>query len=285
MVQTRSRSQSSRQPRPSGSQATDGSGSQVSHASSARTKPARRKAAATTNMIDHAPPGTSRVFQAIKLLACVCGIYSAYITQGLFQEILSTKKFGGSERFPHLATLNAFQSFACFLWAGGLILVSEVLFSSSKSKKEDASHPSFTAYVAPGFTNCFGPALGFQALYYIPYPAQVRTLIFDLPRTRLVSLGTPCHPRVFSCIIYVSLMLSVTTAAGTREELQDDPRHAAGHGPAQKDVPADRVFLLLSGDGRRLFVRLVRPGIRIQTNADYSKTRGKKCQKIRIYLR
>lgn len=125
-------------------------------------------------VIDQASGSTSRLFQALKLLVCVCGIYSAYITQGLFQEILSTKKFGGSERFPHLATLNAFQSFACFLWAGGLILVSEVLFPSRKSKGGDGSHPPFTAYVTAGFTNCFGPALGFQALYYIPYPAQVR---------------------------------------------------------------------------------------------------------------
>ncbi len=175
MVETRSRSQSSRQPRPSGSLATNGSGSQTSQASPARTKAGRRKAAATSKMvIDQASGSTSRLFQALKLLVCVCGIYSAYITQGLFQEILSTKKFGGSERFPHLATLNAFQSFACFLWAGGLILVSEVLFPSRKSKGGDGSHPPFTAYVTAGFTNCFGPALGFQALYYIPYPAQVR---------------------------------------------------------------------------------------------------------------
>lgn len=155
---------------------TNSYGSQVSQGSSARTKVATRKAATTSKMIDHAPGGTSRVLQALKLLVCVCGIYSAYITQGMFQEILSTKKFGGSERFPHLATLNAFQSFACFLWAGGLILVSEVMFPSSKSKKEDGPHPPFTAYVTSGFTNCFGPALGFQALYYIPYPAQVRRL-------------------------------------------------------------------------------------------------------------
>jgi hypothetical protein len=192
MVETRSRSQSSRQPRQSGSLATNGSGSQTSQASSARTKAGRRKAAATSKMIDQASGSTSRLFQALKLLVCVCGIYSAYITQGLFQEILSTKKFGGSERFPHLATLNAFQSFACFLWAGGLILVSEVLFPSRKSKGGDGSHPPFTAYVTAGFTNCFGPALGFQALYYIPYPAQVRpcTQISPFPFWH----ACHCHP-------------------------------------------------------------------------------------------
>ena len=147
-----------------------------SRGTAAPTTAAKRKAAANGTPFDviDLPVRTSRVFQVLKLLACVCGIYSAYITQGLFQEILSTKKFGGSERFPHLATLNAFQSFACFLWAGGLILVSEVIFSSKKSHHGADMHPPFTAYVTAGFTNCFGPALGFQALYYIPYPAQVR---------------------------------------------------------------------------------------------------------------
>ena len=54
----------------------------------------------------------------MKLLLCVCGIYGAYITQGFFQETLSTSRFGADKvPFPHLATLNAFQSWACFLWA------------------------------------------------------------------------------------------------------------------------------------------------------------------------
>ncbi len=56
--------------------------------------------------------------KAVKLLFAVAGIYGAYITQGFFQETLSTLRFGPDQaRFPHLATLNAFQSWACFLWA------------------------------------------------------------------------------------------------------------------------------------------------------------------------
>jgi UDP-galactose transporter B1 len=55
---------------------------------------------------------------ALQLLVCVAGIYGAYITQGLVQEALSTKRFGADQaRFPYIASLNAFQSWACFLWA------------------------------------------------------------------------------------------------------------------------------------------------------------------------
>jgi UDP-galactose transporter B1 len=58
----------------------------------------------------------------LQLLVCVGGIYGAYITQGFVQEALSTKEFGADKaRFPHLSTLNAFQSWACFLWAALLL--------------------------------------------------------------------------------------------------------------------------------------------------------------------
>ena len=65
---------------------------------------------------------------AIKLVFAVAGIYGAYITQGFFQETLSTRRFGPDQaRFPHLATMNAFQSWACFLWAFLLLNIQNII--------------------------------------------------------------------------------------------------------------------------------------------------------------
>lgn len=100
--------------------------------------------------------------------------------------------------FTHQATLNAFQSVACFLWAGGLILVTEVLSTNAADKQE---HPPWTAYWKPGFSNCFGPALGFQALYYIPYPAQV--LAKSSKMIPVMLLGTLLHKRSYPLIEYL----------------------------------------------------------------------------------
>jgi len=73
-------------------------------------------------------PQISSFQAAVKLLLCVAGIYGAYITQGLFQEKLATERFGPEgARFPHLATLNAFQSWACFLWAYLLVYLLALL--------------------------------------------------------------------------------------------------------------------------------------------------------------
>lgn len=59
---------------------------------------------------------------AIRLAVCVGGIYGAYITQGFYQEALSTTAFGPDKaHFPHLGTLNGFQSWVCFIWAFFLI--------------------------------------------------------------------------------------------------------------------------------------------------------------------
>jgi hypothetical protein len=64
------------------------------------------------------PNRKGQLVVAAQLLFCVAGIYGAYLTQGVVQETLSTKKFGPDGlRFPHLSALNAVQSWACFLWA------------------------------------------------------------------------------------------------------------------------------------------------------------------------
>lgn len=167
---------------------------------------------AAVAVVDLPLPRTSRLIQLIKLLVCVLGIYASYITQGIFQQILSTKTFGtgsgAQERFPHLATLNAFQSFACSAWAGSLILVFEVLLprtSLRSSSQKHSTHPPVTAYVKPGFTNCFGPALGFQALYYIPYPAQV--LAKSSKMIPVMLLGTLLHHKSYPFVEYVFCFL------------------------------------------------------------------------------
>lgn len=54
----------------------------------------------------------------LQLALCVAGIYGAYLTQGVVQETLSTKRFGpDGERFTHLSALNGMQSWVCFVWA------------------------------------------------------------------------------------------------------------------------------------------------------------------------
>lgn len=139
---------------------------------------------------------------AIKLLICVFGIYTAYITQGIFQETLSTKKFGPDQtRFPHLATLNAFQSWACFLWAFFLLKIQSLLYKPN----EKEFHPPFYAYWKAGFTNCVGPACGFQALYYISYPAQV--LAKSSKMIPVMLLGTILHGKTYSLVEYLCVFM------------------------------------------------------------------------------
>ena len=66
----------------------------------------------------------SRLRTLITLLFCVAGIYGAYLTQGVVQETLSTKKFGADgARFQFLSSLNAVQCWVCFLWAAVLLAV------------------------------------------------------------------------------------------------------------------------------------------------------------------
>jgi len=84
---------------------------------------------------------------------------------GVLQEKMAIKKYGLlGARFPHLNALVGVQSMACFLWAGVLLLV----FPPAKGEHV----APITAYWLPGLTNSVGPALGFQALKNISYPAQ-----------------------------------------------------------------------------------------------------------------
>jgi UDP-galactose transporter B1 len=149
--------------------------------------------------------------RAATLLACVAGIYGAYLTQGVLQERLSTRRYGGA-RFPHLAALNAFQSWACAAWAAALLgvrtLVKHLRSSTPASTRPRrgaaaaaaARKPPLRAYLRPALSNCAGPALGFQALRYISYPAQV--LAKSSKMLPVMALGAALHGKRYSAAEY-----------------------------------------------------------------------------------
>ncbi|KAJ3691928.1 hypothetical protein LUZ60_012278 [Juncus effusus] len=105
-------------------------------------------------------------FRRVMVLAfCVAGIWSAYITQGVLQETLSTKRFGpDGSRFSHLAFLNFAQNVVCFVWSFIMIKL--------WSKQSIGSAPIWK-YCGVSITNTIGPTMGIEALKYISYPAQV----------------------------------------------------------------------------------------------------------------
>ncbi|KAI3911767.1 hypothetical protein MKW92_012301 [Papaver armeniacum] len=106
--------------------------------------------------------GASRV---MVLCFCIAGIWSAYITQGVLQETLSTKRFGpDGERFEHLSFLNLAQNVVCLVWS----FIMLKLWSGSSS-----GGAPWWSYWSAGITNTIGPAMGIEALKYISYPAQV----------------------------------------------------------------------------------------------------------------
>eukprot|EP00850_Spirogloea_muscicola_P003543 SM000014S00331 [mRNA] locus=s14:714086:716375:- [translate_table: standard] len=103
--------------------------------------------------------------QAALLLFCVAGIWASYLTQGVVQENLSTKKFGPEQqRFEHLTFLNLAQNVVCFTWASLMLLCFVPM---------DQSQPPIWVYATASVSNTIGPALGIEALKYISYPAQV----------------------------------------------------------------------------------------------------------------
>ncbi|XP_042515144.1 UDP-galactose/UDP-glucose transporter 3 [Macadamia integrifolia] len=109
---------------------------------------------------------SSGVGRIIVLIFCVAGIWSAYITQGVLQETLSTKRFGpDGKRFEHLSFLNLAQSVVCLIWSFMMIKL--------WSRNSRAGGAPWWSYWSAGITNTIGPAMGIEALKYISYPAQV----------------------------------------------------------------------------------------------------------------
>ncbi|CAI7788151.1 unnamed protein product [Closterium sp. NIES-54] len=114
----------------------------------------------------HLGHGASTAWKRAFLLAvCVTGIWAAYLTQGVVQENLSTKRFApDNRRFEHLAFLNLAQSLVCSVVA---FLMLKILGTNMTVQ------PPLLSYWLPGVTNTIGPACGLIALKYISYPAQV----------------------------------------------------------------------------------------------------------------
>lgn len=147
----------------------------------------------------------SKLRQTLLLLACVMGIYASYLTQGVLQETLSTKKFGPQGvRFAHLSSLNAVQCWVCFVWAALLV----ALFDK---RKPGAEYPPFTAYWKPAITNCVGPACGLAALKYISYPAQV--LAKSSKMIPVMLMGTLLHGKRYSALEY-ACCLAISAGVG-----------------------------------------------------------------------
>lgn len=60
-----------------------------------------------------------------------------------------------------------------------------------RNKSKNSTMPPWTAYWKAGLTNCFGPAMGFAALKYISYPAQV--LVKSSKMIPVMLMGTLLH--------------------------------------------------------------------------------------------
>ncbi|MQL71786.1 hypothetical protein Taro_004109 [Colocasia esculenta] len=108
--------------------------------------------------------GSGGLGRVLVLAFCVAGIWSAYITQGVLQETLSTKQFGpDGKRFQHLSFLNLAQNVVCLIWSFIMIKL--------WSRRSNGGAP-WWSYWSASITNTIGPAMGIEALKYISYPAQ-----------------------------------------------------------------------------------------------------------------
>ncbi|OVA13321.1 UAA transporter [Macleaya cordata] len=138
--------------------------------------------------------GVNRV---LVLSFCIAGIWSAYITQGVLQETLSTKRFGpDGERFEHLSFLNLAQNVVCLFWS----FIMLKLWSGTSS-----GGAPWWSYWSAGITNSIGPAMGIEALKYISYPAQV--LISKLDFHAVMLMGTLVYGIKYTLPEYVCTFL------------------------------------------------------------------------------
>lgn len=97
---------------------------------------------------------------------------------------------------------------------------------------ESVKHPPPHAYWRAGATNCIGPALGFQALYYISYPAQV--LAKSSKMIPVMVLGTLLHGRRYHIIEYLCCFMitaGVSIFAAMGPSKHGNHKIAAPNGP------------------------------------------------------
>ena len=92
----------------------------------------------------------------LQLLFVTAGIYGSYLTQGVLQEKLTTRKYGAAgERFHEMVFLNLAQALCCAAWAAAHLTV---------TRGWDAKAAPALAYWRVGLSNTVGPACGVVAL-------------------------------------------------------------------------------------------------------------------------
>ncbi|XP_078429641.1 UDP-galactose transporter 3 [Wolffia australiana] len=144
-----------------------------------------------------AASGGSALRRVLVMAFCVAGIWSAYITQGVLQETLSTKRFGpDGQRFEHLAFLNLAQNVVCLIWS--------FLMLKLWSKGSNGGAP-WWSYWSASITNTIGPAMGIEALKYISYPAQV--LAKSSKMIPVMLMGTFLYGIRYTLLEYICTLL------------------------------------------------------------------------------
>eukprot|EP00899_Mesostigma_viride_P022663 jgi/Mesvir1/3581/Mv12044-RA.1 len=130
---------------------------------------------------------------------CVGGLYASYLTQGLVQEKLSTRRYEpDNERFQQLMVLNLAQNVFCFAWAFGCLVVSGNL----RGGKDVAGLWHFWKVA---ITNTLGPGAGVEALKMISYPSQV--LAKSSKMVAVMVVGTLVHRVFYSVAEYLCALL------------------------------------------------------------------------------
>ena len=129
----------------------------------------------------------------LRLVLCAAGIYAAYLTQGMVQEDLSTRRcvavalprttqalspdlcrrsYGAArEQFTHVVFLNLAQSVVCMCWSGLWLLV----------RPAPAGSAPGWLFWRVGLSNTVGPACGVLALKNIRRASQAPRRAF-MPR-------------------------------------------------------------------------------------------------------
>jgi len=157
----------------------------------------------SVSSMKHASKGASRLVAGI---ACIGGIYGAYLTQGWVTEELQSKRFGSAqERFPHIACLSSIQALGCYLFSSIIIVLMGAFNGSQRDKISTEKRPQLVDYLRVAITNSIGPTCGVQALKNVSYPAQILAKSCKTVPVMLVkSLVYGVH---FSPLEYLSALL------------------------------------------------------------------------------
>lgn len=171
------------------------------------------------------------------LAFCTLGIYAAYLTQGVLQEKLSTRKYGPSgERFPQIVFLNFAQSVVCFAWAAAHLIV-------TRGWGKDAA--PVLSYWRAGLTNTLGPACGVVALKNISYTAQVlakSSKMIPVMVAGTLLYGKRYRPLEYFCAVLIAggvSLFALTKSSGAVKSKLADPNAPLGYALVFFNLGAD----------------------------------------------